>query len=142
MYDIQHLFQLDYWFAGFSGINATMIAPVLSKYTPGFWIFISFFVSLVVIACILIATTQFLHSEHPLVKKAPVINSNLITMGYLGLFWLFCRTFEVAFLGGRFWLLAGGVYFICFVVWLVRYFILYFKPIEYPYFKKTYVTNR
>lgn len=127
------LTKFDYWFEGFD--SGSMTAPVVLKSSPLFWFYLWFFSAFVIVAIVLKVSQSFLHNQHPLQKKIPIWASNFSILGVLGLSWFLFREIQVSLLGGRFWLLVGGLYFIAFLVYVMRYFILFYK-FEMAYFKK------
>jgi hypothetical protein len=131
--DWSKLANLEYWLEGVAG--KTSITPVIEKNSSFFWFFLYLFSAFFVVGVVMRVAQAFLHSSHPLQSKLPVWGNNFAWMGVLGLLWFLLRQLSVGFLGARFWLLIGLVWFIAVLYLIARYFINFF-PLEYNYFKK------
>ncbi len=130
--DWSRFVDLKYWLEGIAGTSS--ITPIISKDSWFFWFFTYFFATFLVAGIVLRVSQAFLHSENPFQKRFPVWGNNLISMGLLGLLWFSLREFSVGFLGARIWLLVGLIWFLVFLYFLIRYFIIFFQ-LEMAYFK-------
>jgi len=129
---------IKYWLDGVAG--NTSITPVIERGSLFFWFFLYLFSSLLILGIALRLVQAFLHTNHPLQNKLPFWGNNFTWMGILGLTWFTLRQLNTAFLGARFWLIVGIVWFSIIIYFIIRYFIVFYK-LEYSYFKKTFLNQ-
>jgi amino acid transporter len=106
---LQNLFRLDYWFSEpFTARGFTL------------WLFLGGFLLFVFVGLIFKILSQYQQdkSKRLILKRA---GSFGITMGFLGLVWIFFRQERVAFLAWRFWLFLWGAVVVIWAYHLVRY---------------------
>ncbi|MEK7131548.1 MAG: hypothetical protein AAB797_02325 [Patescibacteria group bacterium] len=106
---IQNLFYLDYWFSQ----PFTARGPVL-------WLLIGGFLLFIVAGLIFKILSQYQSgkSSRLILKRAGSLG---ITMGFLGLLWMFFRQERIVFLAWRFWLLLWLAVVVFGVYRLARY---------------------
>lgn len=136
--DWSRFIDLKYWLDGVAG--DTSITPVIERGTFFFWFFLYLFSSLLILGIALRIAQAFLHNNHPLQSKFPNWGNNFIWMGILGLSWFTLRQLNTAFLGARFWLIVGLLWFIIVDYFIIRYFVVFYK-LEKAYFKKTFLNK-
>ncbi|KKR35393.1 MAG: hypothetical protein UT67_C0002G0017 [Candidatus Magasanikbacteria bacterium GW2011_GWA2_40_10] len=106
---LQNLLKLDYWFSQpFTARGLTL------------WLLVGGFLLLIVAGLIYKILSQYQKekSQRLVLKKCGSLG---ITMGFIGLVWMFFRQERVAFLAWRFWLLLWFVLTSIWVFRLVRY---------------------
>jgi UDP-N-acetylmuramyl pentapeptide phosphotransferase/UDP-N-acetylglucosamine-1-phosphate transferase len=106
---IQNLFRLDYWFSEpFTARGATL------------WLLVGGFLLFIVLGLVdkILSQYQQDKSKRLMLKRS---GSFGITMGFLGLVWMFFRQERVAFLAWRFWMFLWVVGAAIWVYCLARY---------------------
>jgi hypothetical protein len=126
------LVDLEYWFEGVAGSSpiTRQIEYPSSFYTTFVVVFSAFFA----LGVISLLVQGFMKDHHPLVKKLNLWGSNFLWMGILGAFWLFLRQAEVGFLGSRMWLIAGLIWLVILIYFIIKYFITLYS-LEKAYYK-------
>lgn len=107
--NIQNLFHLDYWFSQpFTARGSTL------------WLLVGGFLLFIVAGLICKILSQYQESKFKrlFLKRSGSLG---ITMGFLGLMWMFFRQERVAFLAWRFWLLLWVVITAIWAYCLARY---------------------
>jgi hypothetical protein len=131
--DWSKLTRLDYWFEGVGG--ASSITPPIEQGSWFFWFFLSIFTAIFSFGVILKLAKSFLNENHPLQQRLSFWGSNIIAIGFTGVFWFLLRQLSVGLLGARFWLPLFLLWMLVIVYFAVRYFVSYFN-IEMAYYKK------
>jgi len=126
--------KLEYWFQGIAGESA--VTPPLEKGSWFFWFFIWLFTAFFVLGIGFKLIPTFAHSQNPLSPKLNFWGNNLLWMGILGAGWLSVRQLSVGFLGARFWLVVGLIWFLVILSFAIRYFVNFYH-FELVYFKKS-----
>ena len=138
--DWSKLAKPDFWLEGIAGQNTVPSAP-LSEI--GFRNFILALVGTFVIAGIAIRLFKiFLTKQHPLQNRLSTWTANLIWIGVLGtMWWLFNQWGPLLFIGSRFWILVGFIWFLILLYFILKYFITEY-PLEIAYYRRTYLQNK
>ena len=135
MLDVSNFFKWEYWSEGFSGASALYYTPSLNINEPNFGLLLWLPILLVLLGSILNIYKIWGDENNPIKLKASFISSNLITIGILGLSYFFSRMLNFRFLSSRFVMLLLIGYFIIFLYYVTRYFVIFF-PIEWKYYIK------
>lgn len=109
--NISNLFKPDYWFSQpFTARGLTL------------WLFIGGFLFLILagLVCKIVSQYQNHKPTQTVLKRFSYLG---VTMGFIGLLWMFFRQERAAFLAWRFWLLLWAGVFIFWVFHLIKYLI-------------------
>ena len=107
--NITNLFKLDYWFSQpFTARGLTL------------WLLVGGFLLFIVVGLVFKILSQYQQnkSERLILKRSGSLG---ITMGFLGLIWMFFRQESVAFLAWRLWLLLWSAAALIWAYRLARY---------------------
>ncbi len=138
--DWSKLIRLDYWFEGVAG--NTSITPPLEIYSFHYWFFLWFYSIVFSLGVVIKVIISYMHIENPVRLKLDLLGNNFIWVGIVGSSWFILRQIRIGFLGARFWNLLIIIWIAGLSIYLIRYYILYFK-FEYLYFKnKTLVDSQ
>ncbi len=107
--NIVNLFHLDYWF----------YQPFIAR-GSALWLLVGGFLLLIVTGLIFKIVSQY-QNDKPRKLVLKKFGSLGITMGFLGLIWMFFRQENIPFLAWRFWLLLWAVAFAFWFYRLARY---------------------
>jgi hypothetical protein len=124
--DWSKLTSANYWLEG-TNIGETFNVPVIATDSPFFYFFLGLFGGLIIIAILINVYKLYLDSRHPLQSKLSITATNLGWMGFLGLLWFGVRELQASFLSSRIWLLLGLVWLIVLAVYLLHYYLRYYK---------------
>jgi hypothetical protein len=132
--DWSKLITFNYWLEGLQSTSgSSIVTPVIDQSSWFFWFYVWLFSGLVILGIILRLATVFLDKKVPTYDQLPLWSNNIIWMGVLGIGWFTARQLSVAFIGARFWLIIGFVWFLIILGLAIRYFIQFF-PLELKYY--------
>jgi len=127
------LLTLDYWLEGLAGQNVS--TPFIQPESFFYWFYLYLFSSLIVAGIVIRCAMAFIHERHPIQKRIPMLSTNVIWIGIVGLMWFLARQTNFVMVGARMWilvLLAWGLI----VAYLFIRDMIYFYPVERAYFRK------
>lgn len=133
--DWSKLLTFDYWLEGLQAKQgSSIVTPVIAQTSWFFWFYIWLFAGLIIAGILMKLSQVFLNKKFPMQDQIPMWSNNLIWIGVLGVTWFMARQLSVAFIGARFWIIIGFVWFLVVLGFAIRYFIRFF-PLEMKYYQ-------
>jgi hypothetical protein len=135
--DFEKLLKPDFWLDGIAGRYTVSTTPISENGFRNF--FLALFATFFVVAIALRLYKIFLPKQHPLQSKISFLTVNMIWMSILGIcWWLFNQWGPLVFIGSKFWLLIGLVWFLVIFYLAIKYLLTDFR-LEIRYYRKTYL---
>ena len=133
--DWSKLLTLNYWLEGLQATQgSSIVTPVIAQTSWFFWFYVWFFSGLIIVGILMRLATVLMDTKAPTHDQLPMWSNNIIWMGVLGVSWFTARQLSVAFIGARFWLIIGLIWFLVIAYLAARYFIKFF-PLELKYYR-------